>query len=395
MSQSTPVQDAAAWDGLDIQLTLERESFTLDVSLQLPAHGISVLFGASGSGKTTLLRSVAGLEPQARGTVRVAGEVWQADHEGIHLPTHRRPLGYVFQEASLFEHLDVQRNLMFGLARSASASDHRVLTDAVELLGIAKLLHRPVGALSGGERQRVAIARALATRPRLLLLDEPLAALDPARKQDVMPWLERLRDELQLPMLYVTHSVEEMTRLGNHLVVLENGRVQVSGPLAVTLSSLDTPWVEPQEQGVLLDGRVVERDAAWHLARVAFQGGHLWIRDSGAAVGTSVRLRVLARDVSLTTQEPAHTSIQNHFQARIEAAQPDAHPSQTVIRLRVQPQQMNSPLEPRGVDGAGQEASPETGSVVLARITQRAWSQLGLAMGQSVWVQVKSVALVG
>ncbi|MFM2239025.1 MAG: hypothetical protein RJA69_399 [Pseudomonadota bacterium] len=379
MRSPTPTHNAPGVSGLDIQLQLAREAFSLDVSLQLPAQGITVLFGASGSGKTSLLRSVAGLEPQARGSVCVAQEVWQSDDAGIHLPTHRRALGYVFQEASLFKHLDVRRNLMFGLQRSAAPHEQRVLTDAIELLGIAHLLHRSVGELSGGERQRVAIARALATRPRLLLLDEPLAALDPARKQEVMPWLERLRDELQLPMLYVTHSVEEMTRLGDHLVVLEQGRVKRSGPLADTLSSMDTPWVEPQEQGVLLDGRLVERDQTWHLARVEFNGGELWIRDSGATVGSQVRLRVLARDVSLTTQEPAHTSIQNHFEACIEADQPDAHPSQRLVRLRTKGRVMN----------------PETGSVVLARITQRAWSQLGLARGQSVWVQVKSVALVG
>ena len=355
---------------LDIALQLHRESFNLDVSLSLPARGITVLFGASGSGKTTLLRAMAGLEPHARGHVRVSGDVWQDDALSVRMPTHRRPLGYVFQEASLFEHLDVQGNLGYGLQRSAGTRDVRVLSDAVDLLGIAHLLKRRVGELSGGERQRVAIARALATRPRLLLLDEPLAALDPARKQEVMPWLERLREELQLPMLYVTHSVDEMTRLGDHLVVLNHGRVQVSGPLAATLSSLDTPWVEPQEQGVLIDARVAERDLHWHLARLEFPGGSLWIRDSGVTVGAMARLRVLARDVSLTTLEPTQTSIQNHFKAHIEAAQPDAHPAQVLVRLRL------------------------LDNVVLARITQRAWHQLGLTLGQTVWVQVKSVALV-
>ena len=398
MSSHARVQHASSsqlLQNLDIQLQLQRDAFMLDVSLQLPAHGISVLFGASGSGKTTLLRSIAGLEPQARGAVRVAGEVWQADDAGIRLPTHRRALGYVFQEASLFDHLDVRGNLLYGLQRSAAPQDRRALDEAIELLGIGQVLHRPVDALSGGERQRVAIARALATRPRLLLLDEPLAALDPARKQDVLPWLERLRDELRLPMLYVTHSVEEMTRLGNHLVVMAQGRVKVSGPLAVTLSSLDTPWVEPQEQGVLLDGHVVERDPTWHLARVQFQGGSLWIRDSGAPVGSSVRLRVLARDVSLTTQEPVNTSIQNHVRACIEAAQPDAHPSQILIRLRVSGDHGAPPRGHPGDQVAATDVLPQDGSVLLARITQRAWSQLGLATGQSVWVQVKSVALVG
>ena len=369
MSQPRVARDTAD-NALHIALRLQRDTFSLDVNVSLPGRGISVLFGASGSGKTTLLRAIAGLEPHARGAVQVAGDVWQDDAVGVRLPTHRRPLGYVFQEASLFEHLDVQRNLRFGLQRSASPQDEGVLAGAVELLGIGHLLQRRVGELSGGERQRVAMARALATRPGLLLLDEPLAALDPARKHEVLPWLERLRDQLQLPMVYVTHSVEEMTRLGDHLVVLEQGRVQVSGPLASTLSSLDTSWVEPQEQGVLIDARVAERDLRWHLARMEFPGGSLWIRDSGVAVGAAARLRVLARDVSLTTQEPIQTSIQNHFEALIEATQTDAHPAQVLVRLRL------------------------LDNVVLARITQRAWHQLGLATGQRVWVQVKSVALV-
>jgi len=358
-------------DRLDIHLQLQREGFALDVQMCLPAKGISVLFGASGSGKTTVLRCVAGLEPAAIGEVRVGSELWQSHEAGVFLPTHRRTLGYVFQEASLFEHLNVQHNIAFGLRRGATSDAASVLRIAVELLGIDHLLQRRVDELSGGERQRVAIARALATNPRLLLLDEPLAALDQSRKNELIPWLERLRDELHIPMLYVTHAMDELTRLGNHLVVLENGRVKASGTLADTLSSLDVQVVQGDDFSVVIEGRVVDIDAQWHLAKVAFPGGAFWVRDTGAAVNAGVRLRILAKDVSIATEEPQHTSIQNHVEAVIVAAVDDVHPSQILVRMRFQQQH------------------------IVARITQRAWHTLSLAVGQRVWAQVKSAALIG
>jgi len=360
----------SAHDPIRIQLQLEREDFHLDVDMTVPGQGITVLFGASGSGKTTVLRCVAGLETQAQGCVQVGQNVWLSSASRVHVPAHQRPVGYVFQEASLFEHLDVRQNLTFGLRRVKQAHAARLLNDAVTLLGIAHLMTRRIDGLSGGERQRVAIARALATQPQVLLLDEPLAALDPGRKRDVFPWLERLRDELRIPMIYVTHSVDELTRLGDHLVVMDQGRVQLSGPVTETMSVLDARGVEGQDVGVLLDGHVEQVVTQWHLAQVRLSGGCLWVRDDGAPVGGRVRLRVLARDVSLATQEPEQTSIQNHFRVTIVDVQADAHPSQTLVKLRW-----------------GE-------SVMLARITRRAWSQLGLQVGQTVWAQVKSVAVV-
>ncbi len=237
-----------------VHLRLPRPAFTLDVSLSLPASGITVLFGASGSGKTTLLRCVAGLERAQQGLVQIGNEVWQDDASGIFLPTWRRSLGYVFQEASLFEHLPVRANLQFGLKRTLAPA--AALDAAIELLGISQLLARMPAQLSGGERQRVAIARALATQPKMLLLDEPLAALDAERKQEILPWLERLRDELQTPMLYVTHSADELTRLADHLVVLAEGRVTIEGPAAEALSSLEGPVLQGDEVGVVLAGQV-------------------------------------------------------------------------------------------------------------------------------------------
>ena len=347
-----------------------REGFRLAVDLALPATGITVLFGASGSGKTTLLRCVAGLERAPQGLVRIGSQVWQDDEARIFLPTWRRPLGYVFQEASLFEHLTVKGNLHFGLKRTGSRDDGQVLDAAIRLLGIDKLLDRLPAGLSGGERQRVAIARALATQPRLLLLDEPLAALDHARKQEILPWLERLRDELSTPMLYVTHSADELARLADHLVVLDQGRVTAEGPAASVLAAISSPVLAGDEIGALLAGRVVERDTRWHLSRVAFDGGSLWLRDSGLPLGHLVRLRVLARDVSMAVEEPRGTSIQNHLPCTIESSAPDVHPSQVLVRVRV---------------GA---------STLVARITGRSFDALGLQPGKSAWLQVKSVALL-
>jgi molybdate transport system ATP-binding protein len=234
------------------------------------------------------------------------------------------------------------------------------------------LLHRSAAQLSGGERQRVAIARALATQPRVLLLDEPLASLDDARRREVLPWLEALRDELGLPMLYVTHSADEMARLGDTLVLMDQGRAVAVGPLAATMARLDLPAARAEDAGALLHGTVAERDERWHLARVAFAAGSLWLRDDGLRMGQAVRVRVLARDVSLALEPAAAgtTSIQNHLRCTVESLAPGAHPSQALVRL-----------------ACGSDA-------LLARITARAADTLRLAPGVVAWAQVKSAALV-
>ncbi|MBU3672975.1 MAG: molybdenum ABC transporter ATP-binding protein [Sinobacteraceae bacterium] len=354
-----------------MQLRLERESFTFDIEVALPARGISCVFGASGSGKTTLLRCVAGLETEAEGRVSLGETVWQDSARRWLVPTWQRRLGYIFQEASLFEHLDVQGNLDYGLRRSNAPADAATLAAAIELLGIGSLLRRRPEGLSGGERQRVAIARALASQPRLLLLDEPLASLDAARRRDILPWLERLRDEIALPMLYVTHSMEEVARLADHLLVLENGRVKASGPAGEVLASVENPSIVGEEAGVLLSGQIALRDELWQLSRVDFPGGSLWVRDQGWQAGQMVRLRVLARDVSLAVSEPRDSSIQNQLRAVITAVIADDHPSQVLVRLDC------------------------SGSALLARVTRRALQALSLAPGTAVWALVKSVAVIG
>jgi molybdate transport system ATP-binding protein len=356
--------------GISACLKVARPDFTLDVSLELPARGITALFGPSGSGKTTCLRAIAGLERAPGGRVSVLGEVWQDDAARVWVPPHRRAVGYVFQEASLFAHLSVRGNVTFGLKRVPVAEQRFALDQAVELLGIGALMDRRPDTLSGGERQRVAIARALATSPRLLLLDEPLAALDLARKQEILPWLERLRDELDIPMLYVSHAADEVARLADTLVVLERGRVRATGPVAEVLSRLDLPIAVGEDAGVLLDGVVAERDAPWHLCRVAFAGGSLWIRDGGAPLGHRARVRVLARDVSLATTKPEGSSIANTLPGTVRHITDDAHAGQAMLSVGVADQ------------------------VFLARLTRRSVHTLGLKPGSPVWVQVKSAALL-
>lgn len=319
-------------DNIKARFCLDWPGFTLDVDLTLPSRGVTALYGHSGSGKTTLLRCIAGLERARQGFLSFKGEIWQDDK--IWLPTHRRPLGYVFQEASLFAHLTVLGNLRYGLKRVSA--DHRVSLDqAIELLGIGHLLDRKPDRLSGGERQRVGIARALAVSPRILLMDEPLAGLDLKRKQEIVPYLDRLHDELDIPVLYVSHSPDEVVRLADHLVVIESGRVLANGPLSETLARLDLPIRLGEDVGVVLDAIVGERDDAWHLTRVDFPGGSLWTRDRGIAVGRRVRVRVLARDVSLARQKQEHTSIVNLLPGRVDAIAGDKHPGSTLVRVKV------------------------------------------------------------
>ncbi len=346
--------------------------FELDVDLRLPERGVSMLFGPSGCGKTTLLRCLAGLQRAQHGRLVVGGTCWQDGSSFV--PTHRRAIGMVFQEASLFPHLSVQGNLDYGLKRGsggASPAGRAALDAAVELLGIAPLLTRNPEALSGGERQRVAIARALATGPRLLLMDEPLAALDARRRQEILPFLDRLHRELTIPVVYVTHAIGEVMRLADHVVALEGGRATASGPLFEMLARLDVPQLAQDEAaGVVLHCTVAAREGQWHLVRMDFDGGSLWSRDSGHPLGQAVRVQVLARDVSLALVEQHETSIANQLLGTLEALADDVHPAHQVALVRV------------------------GSALLMSRLTRRSAERLTLRPGQRVWVQVKAVAVV-
>ena len=354
---------------IELRLALAYPGFALDVELQLPGRGISALFGISGSGKTTLLRAVAGLEKGARGRIVVDGEVWQDSAAGAFVPTHRRPLGMVFQDAALFPHLSVRDNLAFGLARVGGARGDVDQAPVIELLGIGHLLARRPGTLSGGEQQRVAIARALAGKPRLLLMDEPLAALDEQRKAEFLPWLEKLHDELEIPVLYVSHALHEVARLADHLVLLETGRARASGPLAEILPRLDLPLSQGEEAFVVVTATVADYDAHYALARVDFDGQTLWTPSPPRTVGTAVRVRIQARDVSLTLAPQRDSSILNTLSGRIAALE-----EQPLGRILVR-------LDTGGVP-------------LLARITHKSLDHLGLSAGSRVYAQIKSVALL-
>ncbi len=356
-------------EGSLIRFRLKRGAFELAIDLQLPAHGITALYGISGAGKTSVLRCVAGLERPTDAHIRIGAEIWQDDTQQLFVPTWRRALGYVFQEASLLEHLDVRGNLEFGLRRTP-ADNRRQLAGIIDLLGIGPLLTRRHDQLSGGERQRVAIARALATQPRLLLLDEPLASLDQARRLEIFPWLERLRDELRTPMLYVSHSADEVARLADTLVILDAGQVRACGPVAEVLASLQARVVLGEDLGAVLAARIVERDSHWRLARAEFPGGSLWLADKGLALGRKVRLRILARDVSIACSEPRDSSVQNQLRGWIVAIAPDENPAHELVQI----------------DCAG--------AVLLARVTRKSVAALQLQPAMQVWALVKSAALV-
>ncbi len=356
--------------GLCVACRLPLADFVLDADLTLPGRGVTALFGPSGSGKTTLLRCVAGLA-RAAGRVQINGECWQDDARRIFLPTHQRALGYVFQEASLFAHLSVRANLEFGLKRIPAAERKVGWDAALELLGIGHLLERGAQALSGGERQRVAIARALLTSPRLLLMDEPLAALDTKRKQEILPYLERLHDELAIPVLYVSHSPDEVARLADHLVLLEQGRVLASGPTRDLLTRLDLPLALDEDAAVRIDATVLSHDDAYHLTSLGFAGGHIQVTRKPLAVGAKAHIKIQARDVSIALAGDNRSSIVNRLPARILGFGNAAHPAQCLVRLEV------------------------GGAPLLARITRLSRDQLGLVEGMSVVAQIKSVALLG
>jgi len=352
---------------IQARFRLDWPEFSLDVDLCLPCRGVTVLFGSSGSGKTTVLRCIAGLERARQGYLAVNGEVWQ---DGKHwLPAHKRPLGYVFQEASLFPHLTVLGNLRYG-AQRIGVQQRVCLDHAIQLLGIGHLLDRKPDRLSGGERQRIGIARALAVSPRLLLMDEPLAALDVKRKREIMPYLERLHAELRIPVLYVTHSPEEMTRLGDHLVMLAEGRVMGQGSLTAMLGNLEHLPAFADEPGVVLEARVAEHDVGDGITRLDFAGGHLWVSLKPNPIGAQVRCRILPTDVSLTLTRARDTSILNILPATVVAIAEASDPTQRLVQLDIQ------------------------GSPLLARITRRSQARLDLRPGLTLYAQIKAVAFL-
>ena len=340
----------------------------LDIDTVIPAHGVTAIFGHSGSGKTSLLRCIAGLEKAHNGRLMVNQDCWQDDN--YFLPTHKRSIGYVFQEASLFPHLNAQKNLDYAIKRSDKKVSPDFYQRVIEVMAIEDILTRYPSQLSGGERQRIAIARALLIQPSLLLMDEPLAALDHQRKQEILPYLERLQQSFDIPILYVSHSMDEVARLADHIVVLDQGQVIAEGALTEVFSRIDLPQRLEDESGVILHGKVVEHDEQWQLMRVAFAESHIWIPNSSENIDQDVRIRILAKDVSLSLSNHHDTSIVNRIPATVVDIKSDQDNAMSLVRLAM-----------------GTE-------FLVAKMTQKSVHHLGLKNGMEVWAQIKSVAIV-
>ena len=357
---------------IEVRLKLNYPGFALEVDLKLPGRGVTALYGHSGSGKTTCLRCIAGLERAEDGFVQINDQVWQDSRNGLFVPPHKRSLGYVFQEASLFPHLSVRANLEFGFKRIARHQRRVDLAHATELLGIAHLLDRHPQHLSGGERQRIGIARALLTSPQLLLMDEPLAALDSKRKNEILPYLERLHDELDIPVLYVSHAQDEVARLADHIVLLSDGQVLASGPIGETLARLDLPMALGDDAGVVINGSVSAYDTHYQLLTLQLPDSALSMRVAHAplALGKQLRIKVQARDVSLSLQAQEPSSILNRLPVTVTGEISADNNAHVLVRL-----------------DAG-------GTPLLARITRFSRDQLQLHPGQALWAQIKAVAVL-
>jgi molybdate transport system ATP-binding protein len=364
------MSEAQGRAAIEARFYLDFRNFVLDIDAAFPNRGVTALFGPSGCGKTTLLRCMAGLVRAPGGRLAIDGEVWQDDAVGVFVPTHRRPIGMVFQEPSLFPHLSVRANLEYGMKRSGHDRASARFDAILALLGLEDMLARFPGTLSGGERQRVAIARALLTRPRMLLMDEPLTALDQRRKLEVLPYLERLRDELDIPLVYVSHSPDEVARLADHLVLMKDGRVAGSGALSETLARLDLPTIFADEAGVVLEATVAAHEED-DLTRLDFAGGRIFVSRRAEPLGRKLRCRIHARDVSLSVVHHSDTSILNILPAAVTALSSADQPGHVLVQLAL-------------ADGVK----------LLARITERSRRQLGIAVGTQVWAQVKAVALL-
>ncbi len=354
---------------LDVAVEKRLGAFEVDARFSCETSGIVALFGRSGAGKTTLVNMLAGLLRPDRGRISINGTALFDSERGLDLPPERRRLGYVFQEGRLFPHLSVRSNLSYGLRRIAPEERRIGLDQIVALLGLDALLERRPGDLSGGEKQRVALGRALLANPRLLLMDEPLAALDQARKEEILPFIERLRDELTIPIIYVSHAMPEIVRLADTMVLMSEGRVVAVGALDELTSRLDLrPLTGRYEAGAVVTARVEGQDARFALTELSFAGGRLLVPRLELPAGAELRLRIRARDVALALERPHGTSILNVFPCIVRDIGADEG-AQVDLRL-----------------DAG-------GAALWARVTRRSLEDLRLKPGSKVYALVKAVAI--
>jgi molybdate transport system ATP-binding protein len=344
-------------------------SFRLNVGLDVPTSGITVLFGPSGSGKTTLLRCLAGLERAPDGFMQLGNDVWQNEAQGVCVPLSARPIGYVFQEPRLFPHYNVRSNLLYGYKRISSEERRISIDQVVTILGIGHLLERRTHNLSGGEQQRVAIGRALLTSPKLLLLDEPLASLDIQRKQEILPFIQRLHAELRIPVMYVSHAISEILQLADRVVLMKQGKLVGAGALNEVLTSLEFRGSFGSHRiGAVLDARVASHEPQYGLTQLEFKGQSLFVPLQPVAMRELLRVHILSSDVSLVvgrTNSP--TSVLNILEATI--------------------------IEIREMDQSSVDVLLDIGAPLVASITRKSLANLGLKPGQQVYAHIKAVAL--
>ncbi len=354
---------------LEIEIQKQLGAFRLDVAFETGSQGLTALFGRSGSGKTSTVAAIAGLLRPDEGRIAVGGEVLFDSARGIDVPAERRRVGYVFQDGRLFPHLTVRGNLLYGWKRSP-ASDRRIAVDGViALLGIEHLLERRPAMLSGGEKQRVAIGRALLAQPRVLLMDEPLASLDNERKAEIIPYIERLRDEFRILVVYVSHALEEVLRLANTLVLIDAGRVLAhDSPSALSQRFDLRPMLGRFEAGSLLEANVQAHDDARRITQVVFGGQMLILPRFDAPIGARLRVRIRARDVILALERPHLISVQNVLAGRIIEIADELGPY-AEVKVDV------------------------SGTSIIARVTRDSVRRLDLARGRPVFVLVKSIAI--
>ena len=351
--------------------------FAIDATIQA-GPGVTALFGRSGAGKSTLVNMVAGLVTPSEGVIRVAGTTLFNSHQGINLKPERRGVGYVFQEARLFPHLSVAGNLTYGMNRLPVKQHGDTFERVVELLGLRPLLARRPATLSGGEKQRVAIARALLSNPRVLLMDEPLSSLDAQRKSEVLPFIERLSTDFALPVLYVSHAVDEVVRLADTLVLVDNGRIRAQGRVEDIMGRLDlAPYTGRYEAGAVLNAQVTGFDDALELTHLSVLGHRLYTAKVAVNVNDTVRLRIRARDVALALSPPTGTSILNQLPVVVsEVASGSGSHAEVALTITAAP--------------SYEDAKPQT---VLARITRKSLHDLNLRPGGAAYVLIKAVAI--
>ncbi|MFT7617023.1 MAG: molybdate transport system ATP-binding protein [Planctomycetota bacterium] len=358
---------------IQVKASIQRSEFAVNIELSLSNHHVVGLYGHSGAGKTTLLRMVAGHERPKSGFIKIGDEIWLDSDNGVFVPPHERAVGWVPQEVDLFPHLNVQGNLEFGMKRHGRNNKTFTMADVVKWLGLSSFMTRMPNELSGGQKQRVAIGRALLANPKVLLLDEPISSLDVKARFEILPILAELRERLDIPILYVSHSLKEVARLADYVVCLENGVVVNEGPIEELFATVDFASDEFNDQGAVVDAIVVEHDEDDHLSKVETKAGILWVPRIECSEGANVRLQILSRDVSLATCAIECDSILNVLTGVVSSLK-EVAPGVFVVRVDCGPDETKIPI--------------------LARLTKRSKVRLGIEVGVQVYVRMKSVSLL-